>query len=164
MVVCSLFRKLTVTHLNKKLTTFLCSSTFALNPLIGLHLVPIKAVDILTLIFKIHFNIIFLLLFACYKSSLLLRLYVFNSSGRWSCVFGRVFPLTLDQKKQPQARRRDLSCTVSISIYFALLVPIQSSFPRYILSVFPSIYSFPWKVYRLLRFPFSSLCVCRNHC
>lgn len=131
MVACSLCGKLTVIHLNKKLTTFLCSSTFALNPVIGLHLVPVEGVDILTLIFKIHFNLIFLLLSACYKSSLLLRLYVFNSCGRWRCVFGCVFPLTLHQKKQPQARRPDLSCTVSISIHFTLLMPIQHSFPRH---------------------------------
>jgi hypothetical protein len=134
--------------MNIKLTAFLCSSTFALNPVMGLHLVPVEAVDILTLIFKIHFNTIFLLLLACYKNSLLLRFYVFNSCGRWRCVFGCVFPRTLHQEKQPQAKRTDLSCTVSISIYFALLMPIQSSFPRHLFSVFPSICSFPWKVYR----------------
>jgi len=87
----------------------------------GLHLVPVEAVDILTLIFKTHFNIIFLILLACYKSSLLLRLYVFISCGRRRCVFGCVFPLTLQQKKQPQARRPDLTCTVSISIYLLSL-------------------------------------------
>jgi hypothetical protein len=126
----------------------LCSSTFAQNPVMRLHLVPVEPVDILTLIFKIHFNIIFLLLLACYKSSVLLRLYGFSFYGRWRCVFGCVFPLTLHQEKQPQARRPDLSCTVSISIYFTLVMPIQPSFPRHFFSVFPSICSFPRKVYR----------------
>ena len=62
--------------------------SMSIKPVMGLHLVPVEAVDILTLIFKIHFNIIFLLLLACYKSSLLLRLYGFNSFGRWRCDLG----------------------------------------------------------------------------
>jgi hypothetical protein len=115
------FGKLTVTHLKKKLTAFFCSSTFALNPAMGFHIGPFEAVDILTLIFKIHFNIIFLVLLAGHKSSLLLWLYGFSSCGRWLYVFGCVLPLTLHQKKQPQARRPDLSCTVSISIYLLFL-------------------------------------------
>jgi len=149
VVTCSLFGKLTFTYLNKKLTALFCSSTFTLNAVMGLHFVPVEAVDILTLIFKIHFNIIFLILLSCYKSSLILRLYGFNSCGRWRCVFGCVFPLTLQQKKQPQARRPDLFNLYCLHFYLlTLLMPVQPLFPRHFFSVFPSICSFPWKVYR----------------
>jgi hypothetical protein len=60
VVSSSLFGKPTFINLNKKkITFFLCSSSFALNPVMWLHLLPVEAVDFLTLIFKIHFNIIF---------------------------------------------------------------------------------------------------------
>jgi hypothetical protein len=94
----------------------------------GLHLLPVEAVDILTLIFKIHFNIIFLLLLACYKSSLLLRLYGFSSCGKWRCVFGCVFPshFTRRNSHKPEGLTYPvLSPFIPISLFLCLYKPLS---------------------------------------
>lgn len=61
-IACSLPGKLTVAHFTKFNCVFLHHVSlviFSLNPVTGRHLVPVEAVDILTLIVKIHFNITF---------------------------------------------------------------------------------------------------------